>query len=56
MDICLLLDLFGSMVGELFNEMMVVVWIFVEGRLNFKLLKRLFKEKWFYISINVLIF
>lgn len=40
MDICLLLDLFGSMVGELFNEMMVVVWVFVEGRLNFELLEK----------------
>lgn len=25
LDICLLLDFFGSMVGEFFNEMMVVV-------------------------------
>lgn len=33
LDICLLLDMFGSMMGELFYEMMVVVRVFVEGNL-----------------------
>lgn len=37
---CLLLDLSGSMVGEPFNEMMVAVRAFVEGRLNFELLEK----------------
>lgn len=40
-DTCLLLDLSGSMIGEPFNEMMVAVRTFVEGKLNFKLQEKL---------------